>query len=266
MSVDFSAARGWFIARREELKRAAEARAEEERAQREAQREAQRREAQRKARREARRRAREAPRSHAMVTRGQVRALLAPAVTAMAVDSPPAPALPRVRKAVAEMHGLGRCVRCNTLRSTLEFSSRSRLRECLPCALAQHDANPLASFARGLVRDAHTRAARVGIPIDIDEAWVCEAFEAARGNCALCGRRMQLERARKRSRDAPSSFFRFPWNASLDQREPRAGYTRTNTQLAHLRCNLAKAETPQADFVEMCRAVVLHLGQPPHTH
>jgi hypothetical protein len=126
--------------------------------------------------------------------------------------------------------------------------------------MAEHDADPLGSFARGLVRDARTRAARVGIPIDIDEDWVRESFEAANGACALCGRPMRLERARKRPNRAASSFFRFPWNASLDQREARAGYTRINTQLAHLRCNLAKADTPQAEFLEMCSAVVAHLA------
>lgn len=256
MSFDFSAARGWFSLRRAELLRAAEERAAEERAARNAKREAAAREARREAAREARRRARNAPRSHAMVTRGQVRALLSP-VPAGASASP---AGPRVREAVAAMHGLGRCARCGVVRSALEFSSNSRMRECLPCAMAEHDADPLGCFANGLVRDARARALKTGIPIDIDAAWVRSSFEASGGACALCGRPMRLERAKQRPRSKARSFFRFPWNASLDQREPRAGYTRTNTQLAHLRCNLAKADTPQTEFAEMCAAVAAHLA------
>ena len=162
---------------------------------------------------------------------------------------------PSVRDALSSVYGLCQCAECGNVATPDYFLVRHR---CIDCTMASYTRDPQQWFAEHLAKEAAVRAQRVGIACDIDADWVSAAFAACANRCALCNGEMHIERRRRPDAALPvggTPFVTFPLNASLDQREPRGGYTRTNVQLVHLRCNLAKLDMPQADFIALCKAV-----------
>jgi hypothetical protein len=246
MSLDFGAVSMWFERQRRELAAAARLkRAEEQRAEAEAA----RLERGRRERRAARLRARDRPPSHRMVLRSHLeRAVSSTGVPgALSMDT---------RDALERFRGLCKCARCGLVGAKDFFFSRRR---CTECEMAGYERDPEGWFAERIAREAATRAVRVNVPYDIDADWVRAAFVACARKCVLCGGEMGLERRRRREPVKEGALFAsFPLNASLDQRVAGAGYTRENAQLVHVRCNLAKLDMSQADFVAMCRAVAAH--------
>lgn len=244
MSLDFGAISMWFVRQRRELAAAARARrAEELREQRLAEAHRQRRERQRRERHAARQRG---P-SHRMVLRSHLEQAVASAGVPGALPA-------STREALELMRGLCKCARCGVV-GARDFFSRPK--RCTNCAMAEYERDPRGWFAERLARDAATRAARVKVPCDIDAAWVRAAFEACDCLCRLCGNEMFTERRRHRAPPSAAGalFASFPLNASLDQRVAGAGYTKENAQLVHVRCNLAKLDMPQDDFIAMCKSV-----------
>jgi hypothetical protein len=216
-------------------------------------RETARRSAARRALREMRRR--KAP-SHGMVLRSHLR---------RAVDAAEPGPLPSALRGALRQRGLRQCARCGRVAAPRFFYSDAR---CSDCAMAAYARDPEGWFAERLARDAAQRAARAGVPCDIDAAWVRGAFAECARACALCGLEMRIERRASRGRrllgddersgrhgSASAPFACFPMNASLDQREPAAGYTRANAQLVHVRCNISKLDMTQREFILMCHAV-----------
>ena len=264
MSLDFGPVAMWFERQRRELAAAARAkRSEEQRAEAEAQRSERRRRARLAARHAARLRA---P-SHRMVLRSHLERAVSSAGVPGALSAD-------TREALERFRGLCKCARCGAVGSRDFFSTPKR---CTDCEMAAYERDPEAWFSARLARDAAARGVRVGVPCEIDAAWVRAAFAACSSKCALCGEHMNVERRRGRAQPGDGSaggpaggpagspagsqggsgslFANFPMNASLDQRVAGVGYTRENVQLVHVRCNLAKLDMPQDDFIAMCKAV-----------
>ena len=246
MSLDFGPVAMWFERQRRELAAAARVqRAEEQKAEADAL----RRERVRRERRAARQRARERPPSHRMVLRSHLERAVSSAGVPGALSA-------ETRDALERFRGLCKCARCGLVGAKDFFFSRGR---CTDCEMAGYERDPEGWFSERLARDAASRSARVNVPHDIDAAWVRAAFAACERKCVLCGGEMGLQRKRQRVPATGGALFAsFPLNASLDQRVAGAGYTRENAQLVHVRCNLAKLDMSQADFVAMCCAVAAH--------
>lgn len=89
------------------------------------------------------------------------------------------------------------------------------------------------------------------IPFDltIGQAW--NLFVAQGGRCALTGLPIEL---RKYGSESHTS--------SLDRINSDRGYVLDNVQWVHARVNLAKRDTMQDDFIEMCRAVAAYNPAP----
>jgi hypothetical protein len=242
MSFDFKSVEALFDSRKRELvDKAQRLRASEvQRRRRQATRQ----------RREARLRHRRAS-LHTMVLRSHLSRVVEGAGTPGALAS-------ATRDALAALRGLCQCAACGTVAAPGFFSTRER---CADCAMSSYTRDPVRWFAEHLAKDSAVRAQRVGVACDIDADWVSAALVACGRRCALCNGEMQFERRRPNLSISPGNgalFANFPLNASLDQREPHGGYTRDNVQLVHLRCNLAKMDMSQADFIAMCRAVASH--------
>ena len=85
--------------------------------------------------------------------------------------------------------------------------------------------------------------------VTIEEAWALFLLQGRR--CALTGVPLSVE---KRKGVHPT--------ASLDRVDSSGSYTLGNVQWVHKRVNLAKRDTPQDEFIEMCLAIADHYRQP----
>jgi hypothetical protein len=246
MSLDFGPVAMWFERQRRELAAAARLRRAEEQ---QAEANALRLERVKRERRTARQRARERSPSHRMVLRSHLERAVSSAGVPGALSA-------ETRDALERFRGLCKCARCGIVGAKDFFFSRGR---CTDCEMVGYERDPEGWFSERLARDAASRSVRVGVQYDIDATWVRTAFATCKRKCALCGDEMGLQRKRQRVPVTEGSLFaNFPLNASLDQRVAGAGYTRDNAQLVHVRCNLAKLDMSQADFVAMCSAVAKH--------
>ena len=188
---------------------------------------------------------------HTMVLRSHLSRVVESAGTPGALAS-------STRESLAALRGLCQCAGCGAVAAPDFFSTRER---CADCAMSSYTRDPARWFAEHLTKDSAMRAQRVGVACDIDADWVSAALVTCARRCALCNGEMQFERRRPNFSLPPGGgtlFANFPLNASLDQREPHGGYTRDNVQLVHLRCNLAKMDMSQAEFIAMCKAVASH--------
>lgn len=129
-------------------------------------------------------------------------------------------------------------------------------RNCRVCLRERYDADPVGFMGHRLITEARKRCMQKEVEINIDVHWVRNCFEHQKGLCALCGQKMTLHDPRLQINPEPRlTFMRFPSNLSIDQREPSRGYTNENAQLVHLRCNIAKLDMTQEEFISMCRSV-----------
>lgn len=137
-------------------------------------------------------------------------------------------------------------------------------KRCDSCRITRYEKDPVRFIAKRLIKDAHKRSEQSNKKLDIDTEWFAKGFALQEGRCALCGLEMTTLDSRVHKHETQQqkvSFMRFPLNVSIDQKDPGCGYTQTNAQLVHLRCNIAKLDMRQDDFLSMCKAVAaFHLS------
>lgn len=193
---------------------------------------------------------------HAMVRRSQVAEVVQREGIAEGVTN-------AVRFHMNSVYGVSKCETCGLIKETKFFSLqstkthglRSVNKSCIKCtAMAGYDKDPLVWFSKYIVSESRSRALASGNTFTIDWQWVRDRFNSLEGKCELCDRKMTTFKRDYRSPQT-KSFMNHPLNLSLDQRVAGAGYTEENVQLVNLQCNLAKLDTSQEDFVEMCKAV-----------
>ena len=90
------------------------------------------------------------------------------------------------------------------------------------------------------------RAKEKGLEFSLTTKDLTEMWDVQRECCALC--RGEL------------GYIGTGWcAASVDRLDPREGYTIDNVQWTHWRCNDAKADMTNQDFINMCGAIsVMH--------
>lgn len=168
-----------------------------------------------------------------------------------------------IRLHMNTVHGVSKCETCGGVKENKFFSLgatrvnglRSISRNCIRCgAMAGYDKDPLVWFSKYIVSESKHRALSSGNVFTIDWKWVHDRFQHLDGKCELCNREMTTFKKDYRSREE-KRFMSNPMNMSLDQRAPGGGYTPENVQLVNLQCNLAKLDSSQQGFVDMCRAV-----------
>lgn len=132
-------------------------------------------------------------------------------------------------------------------------------KHCRTCLRERYEEDPVQFVGSRLLRDAKRRCSQKNVLMEIDTNWVRKCFKHQQGMCALCGQLMTVfdPRFDDAVRDK-LTFMRFPSNISIDQRVPSEGYTEKNAQLVHLRCNIAKLDMTQEEFISMCRSVSLY--------
>jgi hypothetical protein len=131
-------------------------------------------------------------------------------------------------------------------------------KHCRTCLRERYEEDPVYFVGNRLVKDAKRRCLQKNVLMEIDTNWVRKCFKHQQGLCALCGQLMTV--FDPRFDDAirnKLTFMRFPSNISIDQRVPAEGYTENNAQLVHLRCNIAKLDMSQEEFISMCKSVSL---------
>lgn len=146
------------------------------------------------------------------------------------------------------------CIGCGETKPYEDFSPvagykhmrrRARCRACCTIDGKKHQATSRARnvpghTARVLTNNAKHRAARFGLPFDLDRQWVEEQFK---GPCPVTGLEFRFE---------PGS----PFAPSIDQREPARGYTRENAQVVVWIYNAAKQDFTHEDVLRFARALV----------
>ena len=194
---------------------------------------------------------------HAMIRRSQVAKLVKR-------EGIPEQVTSAVRFHMSSVHGVSKCETCGAIKENKYFSLghtrangiRSLSRNCIKCgAMAGYDADPLVWFSKYIVSESRHRALSSGNVFTIDWKWVHDRFNELDGKCELCNRKMTTFKKDYRGNEEAKRFMSNPMNISLDQRVPGAGYTPENVQLVNLQCNLAKLDSSQEGFVEMCKAV-----------
>lgn len=96
------------------------------------------------------------------------------------------------------------------------------------------------SFSAARICDAKARAAKKGVPFDIDTLYMLSIYT---GICALTGLPLVME---KGSLDI----------ASIDRIVPEKGYTKGNVRWVSWKVNRAKGEMSDSDLISLCRAVL----------
>lgn len=98
--------------------------------------------------------------------------------------------------------------------------------------------------AKILLRACRTRAKSLGVPFDLDLEWFLQRINSP---CEKTGLKFAFHGWKgKRELMAPS----------VDQIEPRAGYTKANCQLVILMYNIAKNDGPADDVLLMARGLI----------
>lgn len=98
-----------------------------------------------------------------------------------------------------------------------------------------------------------TRAARKGVPFEIDLDFLAPRLQA--GRCEATGLRLVLDEPwRCKTRKHPHS-------PSIDRIDPERGYTPDNTRVVAYLYNVAKSDYSDADVLELARAIVAANGE-----
>lgn len=96
------------------------------------------------------------------------------------------------------------------------------------------------SFTSMRVADAKARAAKKGVPFNIDVLYMLEMWT---GVCELTGLPINMEKC---SLDI----------ASIDRIVPSEGYVKGNVRWVSWKVNRAKGEMPDSELISLCRAVL----------
>ncbi len=85
-------------------------------------------------------------------------------------------------------------------------------------------------------------AASKGLEFSLSTEFLTDLWEEQGGCCALCGGEL--------------GFIGSGWSAaSVDRLDPALGYVEGNVQWTHWRCNDAKSNMSNTDFLNMCAAI-----------
>jgi hypothetical protein len=185
------------------------------------------------------------------------------------LDGIPGPLDVRVRSAMVAQLDINKCSDCGEGKPVRAFRCRPLSHpaiRCLDCERAGEDGvqtlltrQCTGSMARCAKK---RREGKDGGQHDISVDFLLNLFAERGGNCALCGRGMTAsissERVERGSRTTWLSGD--PDNVSLDQVDPGGGYTMGNVQLVHLRCNLAKRDVDELEFIQMCEDIAAYRG------
>ena len=89
---------------------------------------------------------------------------------------------------------------------------------------------------------ARKRAKETGLGFSLTTKFLTDLWDAQQGKCALCGSEL--------------GYIGTDWcSASIDRINPSHGYLEDNVQWTHWRCNDAKSNMSNEDFVTMCAAI-----------
>lgn len=164
--------------------------------------------------------------------------------------------------------GLRRCSKCKQVLALDRFRRNVKgkpvlnARSCNACRrVRQPYSDPLTFYAKYLVTLSKRRAKKLGLPHDIDPAFVIDKYKQQHGRCVLCGRRVTLFNHTPHGEAKKRHFH--ARNISLDQIVPAQGYTRDNVQIVDRNCNFAKCNMTDAEFIDMCRHVANTHGHKP---
>lgn len=100
---------------------------------------------------------------------------------------------------------------------------------------------------------ARDRAEKKGLPFSIDPAFLRTLWTAQAGVCAVSGVAMTFVCGKGRT----------PTNVSLDQIDPKAGYTKGNVQLVCSAVNQMKGDLTGEQLLMFCAAIVAQKKRPP---
>lgn len=100
---------------------------------------------------------------------------------------------------------------------------------------------------------ARKRAETIGIPFEIDRAWIERQFQNQNGRCAYTGYEFDL------SPWKDGGGLQNPYGPSLDRYDPKLGYTESNTRLVLWGVNLMKGRHSFDYFATLCKGIVRNL-------
>lgn len=160
-----------------------------------------------------------------------------------------------VSERIIKAYGLSRCNRCKRVLALADFKPNSAYCECIECQRAALPrTRSLESHFKQLYTSAWDRSIKfldMDVP-DLTFEWFVSELDRKAWACALCGDPMTCLNPRATERTGRREMFAAPLNISLDRADPRLGYTTTNVQLTHLRCNIMKSYMLPDEFVELC--------------
>lgn len=93
---------------------------------------------------------------------------------------------------------------------------------------------------------AKLRAETKNIPFNITKEFLKELWDKQNGLCAISGIKMTYE----------MDLGRIPTNISIDQINPKEGYTQNNIQLIYMAVNQMKSDLSMEQLYEFCRAIL----------
>lgn len=88
------------------------------------------------------------------------------------------------------------------------------------------------------------RAKKSELPVEVSIEYMSKLYEAQNRTCVLSG--------------LPLVIRAGSGNASIDRIDSDKGYVAGNVQWVDKRVNIMKNSIPEAEFIELCRLIILH--------
>ena len=174
------------------------------------------------------------------------------------------------RAELISTHQMNRCNKCNQNKPLESFYKRKQPGPdginywlfCIKCENKQFNTRSDFRVYSDVTRYCRTRAKRQGMEFDLEPDDIRLIFEAQGGRCAYTGKAIYLRGMRhhntRRGRSRGLVSYHNMNKASVDRIDSTKGYTRDNVHLVCLHINYAKLDLSEADFVDLCAAVVQH--------
>lgn len=90
-------------------------------------------------------------------------------------------------------------------------------------------------------------------PQDLHDLWINQ-----KGKCAISGISIQLPVKKKAYKEDGKQTIHYFGNASVDRIDSLKGYKKENIQWVLSKINIMKMETPQDEFIQLCKLIVNH--------
>ena len=180
------------------------------------------------------------------------------------IDNKDIPLPTKIRRAFVEITQTNKCNLCTNIKSIQAFTTTNKNYPATVCNECNNrDVDPLTKLLNRLCYESAKRMdkkrseGKEGANHDITTDFLVDLYEEQNAQCKLCGLGMTALIRHKRLRvgERKQWLSGNPTNVSIDQIIPGDGYTMDNVQLVHLRCNLAKRDLDQEEFVMMCKCV-----------